>query len=430
MATIKRTFVTRGENLRTIRPMIWREIQKYCSREFKMMGIEIPLTDEDFNDDFSNELSEKLKSFDITEDTSKLTDVLIGLDEFSSSADNSDFVNTLHAISEEHGIEDEFMGKIGRDQEQLSVIELGVLLLTDNRAGRRFKGYRECLAIDKSTFEYYDCTHDDHINFVKPSEADNLRLAALYKNDEKYRKNLKIKDYCEINMFDIPTCILDEDGEVIEVIEWWFNISRSNRPVVSGDVKKEGLHTVTYVPPTTDVVIVNPATRQIRTNVVSKTRLNVYLPSILKHVCPQEGVNYVKAESFTFAPLEQEGWQRLFTPDGIDRLSHVRLKEVEQQVSVAEGQQMRVVVKSDLRKSLSLIPQDDSYEAGDIRNLKRFHGVGRVVMEFVFQGESNPTVVRIPSPTSLCIKKKQNSSAVLMWLRHRGFVVEPRKKSH
>lgn len=426
MPTVKRVFITQPENLRTIRPVMWREIEKYCKPEFASIDLCIPASDDDCNDDFYKELSDKLQAFEVENRSSKLTDVLVGLDEFSS-AQGEEFPNTLHAIAEATGVENDFLKRYGiSEEEELSDIELAVLLMLDARSKKQFQGFRSCLAVDKATFDYFDCVFEGDIyDFVKPSDADIVSLATKYKENENYRKALKIKDdgYCTINMVERQAYIINEEGEPEIVEEWWFNINRPNRPVVSASIKGQDISNISYVPPTTDVVIVNKVTKQLRTNTTSSARRNIYLKTILELVCPGDGVSFVQADTYTFAELEKEGWQSLFNNGGIDGLNTVRLKQVDQFAQL-DGAGMIVKVKSLPRRSLSLFPRQEKYEPGDIRNIEKFSGVTLIVLEFVFSGEaSTPTVVRIPAGNRISIKRKQNAPEVLLWLRKQRFTV-------
>lgn len=424
--TLKKLFVNTPGNLRLIRPLIWREIQRHCADEFKALGIIIPDNDEDMDDEYYSQLSSRLQAFEYSENTAKLADILVGLDEFSSSQSES-FYLSLSEIAAEHEIEERFMAREGCGDEQLSIVELAVLLMLSPQCAARFRGLRSCLSVDKSTFDYYNCLLDDGVlKYEKPTAVEVAALADKFKTDSAFKKKLKIKDFCIINMFEREAEVTNDDGDDEVTRELIFNISRSNRPVVTPSVKSDALETVSYTPPTTDIVIFNPVTRQVRTNSPSKVRRAIYLAELAKLVYRNELVRTEKAENYTYAPLEQQGWQALFQPAGITGLAHVRLKEVEQDAQNEHGQLVGVIVRAPIRRSLAdyeQLPNPDDYAAGDISNLTCFHNVRHATFEFVFEGEANkPVVVKIRERNRFCIKQKQHAPAITHWLSRQGFI--------
>lgn len=430
MATFKKTFISNTENLHTIRPVVWREIQRYCPDDFSAVGISIPEEDDKMDDDFYAKLSEDLKAVEANEQTARLVDVLVGLDEFSSHNGES-FHETLQTIAEEMGIEEAFMRKHGiAENEQLSTVELAVLLMTNSASKARFQSYRTILAVDKSTFAYFDCYHQDGtpLVFCKPSEADVIALATKFKETPSLKTHLKITNYCVIDMFERDAINVDDDGNEQEVSEWVFTICRSNRPVISACVDHDKVASLIYTPPTTDVVIVNPASKQLRTNTQSTVRRNIYLDEIAGLLSPDKKPTTQQATMYTFKPLETEGWQTLFNTANIEGLSNVRLKEVHQKASGENGQAIDVIVKAQVRRSLALFTQSTTPlgTSSEVVALAKFHAVTRIGLEFIFEGEAkSPVVVKIPDPGRLCIKRKQHAPEVLLWLQKQGFVAQP-----
>ncbi len=430
MPTFKKTFISNTENLRTIRPVVWREIQKYCPDALTSVGISIPEDDEQMDDEFYTKLCEDLKAVEASEQTARLVDVLVGLDEFSSHHGEG-FHETLQTIAEENGIEEAFMQQHGIDEnEQLSTVELAILLMTNTASASRFQSYRTILSVDKSTFAYFNCQHEDGtpVVFNKPSEADVIALATKFKQTPSLKKQLKITDYCVINMFERDTINVDDNGNEQEGREWVFTICRSNRPVVSASVDHDKVVSLIYTPPTTDVVIANPETKQLRTNTQSTVRCALYLSEISGLLSPDKKPNIRQATMYTFAPLEKVRWQTLFNTANIEGLSCVRLKEVHQRASGENGQAIDVIVKAQARRSLALFAQSSTSSDGSngIDDLGKFHAVTRMGLEFIFEGEARtPVVVKIPDPGRLCIKRKQHAPEVQLWLQKQGFVAQP-----
>lgn len=421
---LKLTYMVDKEFLRCIRPALWRHLQKHFATIFKKLNIAVPTQDEECDDAFYTSLGESFDAVEISDDNLSFIEILEGIELCAGGTRHEEFTATLQDMAESNNVEDNFLKANNfPDGSLLSVPELAILLMTDTSSLSRFRSFKTFISTEKTAFFSYDCYAKKKgtvIEMVAPRKEKLISLATRFK--EEYKKALKLQDYCVIDMIprpvpqfnDMDEADIDED-EPEGNSEWWFSISRSNRPIITASVEGEKVRNVSIIPPTTEVVVVNPITKQIRTNCVSKARTSIYLEEFAHLVSPKVAIETKPASTYTFEPLEKKGWENIFVSHDITGLMHVRLRMVK--CKIGDGYLTNTFRTETPSRCLATY---SSQQNG--ANKLRFSAIDRIQIQFSFSGESDrPTLVNILGPNHISIKKKHREAPVLQWLQKAGF---------
>lgn len=425
---LKLMYITDKEFLRSIRPALWRHLQEQFDAIFTSLNISVPAKDDDCDEDFYAALSEAFGIVEVSDANLSFIEILEGLELCAGGTRHEEFSATLQDMAENNNIEDRFLKKHHFPAgSQLSVPELAILLMTDSSTQSRFRSFKTFISTEKTAFFSFDCFPKKKgkvIEMTAPSAEKRLSLATRFKTD--YKEALKLQDYCVIEMVTRPVPKFDnEENPETEIEEdtehdpegkneWWFSISRSNRPIITASVEGEKVKSVSLVPPTTEVVVVNPVTKQIRTNCLSKARTRIYLEEFAHLVCPKVEIETKEASTFTFAPLEKKDWEELFVTHGITGLMHARLRMVK---CKAGNGYFTNTFKTELPSRCLATYSSQQADSDKLR----FSAIVRAQLQFSFSGESDkPTLVNILGPNLISIKKKHREAQVMQWLQKTG----------
>lgn len=337
MQTYNSTYLQNPEYLRKIRPFVWLALRMRFRETFNALEIGLPEECGDFSDETYNRLSQKLTSLPSNTDPDFIN-LLYSFEQLRRN-DSAEVEQKLHGLSAAHNIEESFLAKNGlTESEELTKDELIVALLLSPKTSNVLSNYINCVAIDRCSFFYFDAK-DYTGDFVQPTPDDCTALRDHFLTICK--KDLKIKNgYCEVNMLVRQAeyeVVKGGEEKIHKETEWWFSVSRGARPVVSGNIQGNEVKTLTFIPPTTDVIVFSPRTRQLRTNVSAKARQLVYINEFARLLTKQDGVKFSASDTYTFAPLEHEDWRKNITTAGLANLLHVRLKEVQCAAKTAQG---------------------------------------------------------------------------------------------
>jgi len=397
---------------------------------FSKLEIELPDECGAFTDETYRLLSQKLTSLPSDTDPDFIN-LLYSFEQLRRS-DSAEVEQKLHELSEAHNIEERFLAKNGlAESEELTKEELIVALLLSPQTSNILSNFINCVAIDRSSFFYFDAK-DYTGDFVQPTPEDCTALRDRFLTTCK--KDLKIKnDYCEVNMLVRQVeyeVVKGGEEKIHKETEWWFSVSRGARPVVSGNIQGNEVKTLTFIPPTTEVIVFSPRTRQLRTNVSAKARRVVYIKEFARLLTKQDGVKFSASDTYTFAPLEHEDWRRNITTAGLANLLHVRLKEVQCVAKIGT----RVTYRAAPGRCLALLETNDELAVhrpydwerlpGYMLPPQKFTCTTRAVLRFVFKGESkNPVTVKIMGPNQFTVSRKDHEPDIRNWLDEHGFIL-------
>ncbi len=412
MVKYKLKFLTAPDNVMTIGINVWQHFYDTYEEDFQKLDIERPEVYAAGSKEEREQYARLVKPLKAISPQLELSDkffeALQTLERFAEH-DDAQLRDFMTKQNEELQLEEKFWAAYPDDEQHpLSYLELAVVMWCDSSAWSRMVGFITYIMQDRSAMVNYSLK-DQNIKTTLPSPD---RYKAMV---DEFRKMFKEKElstlYCEVEMFQL-TDNSEDDGEDIPEEEYCFTISHADRPKRRSRVENGAVESFSYQPPTTEVIVYNTRSRNIRMNTDLKGKGQQIADIFSRLLTDGEYDNaYQKAPVFSFAPIES-GKAYLETC-GVANLNCVRLRLLETQELDAEGNPAICTWRSCMRQSINNFV--------DYRKPRAQGSVRKVAFELHFGTDRQPIVVKLNSIYSI-IAPKYRRAQVDNWLRKSGFI--------